>query len=251
MYNKIKVLLSGIILSISFSTTHAGVLDFAKKNPLFTATAVAGGALYAQSTMHKARDLSYHPYKVESYFQLNPQDFNPIAKYVLWALNNPANKKDYERYTKLAQIMGLDNIPPYRSSQINNPNVLPNPIHEQNPNDSILENPIQEKPFINIIYTPQGKKIDTSTEFPNQPIASWEDYIHAKSQAQILADTMKASGYGQRQPGYAAHHIVSWNDNRYPACQDLRDLLNNNGIDINEAVNGVYLPTRKLTKNPK
>lgn len=54
---------------------------------------------------------------------------------------------------------------------------------------------------------------------------------------------------GQRPSGYAAHHIVAWDDNRYPICQTLRDLLNNNTIGINDAENGVYLPTRKVTKN--
>lgn len=44
-------------------------------------------------------------------------------------------------------------------------------------------------------------------------------------------------------------HIVAWDDNRYPVCQDIRDLLSNNGIGINDAENGVYLPTRKVTKN--
>lgn len=249
MYNKIKLLVTGTILSLSFSTAQAGILDFAKKNPLLTAVGVAGGALYAQSAMHKARDLSYHLPKVDSYFKVNPQDFNPVAKYVLWALANPANKKDYDRYTKLAEVMGLDNIPPYNPPKVNNPTVLTNPHQEQNPNDNILENPVQEQPFSNIIYTPEGKQLDTSTEFPNQPIASWEDYIYAKTQAQILADAMKAAGYGQRPAGYASHHIVAWDDNRYPVCQDLRDLLSNNGIGINDAENGVYLPTRKVTKN--
>jgi hypothetical protein len=84
---------------------------------------------------------------------------------------------------------------------------LTNPQQEQNPNSHILDNPIQNQPFSNIISTPQGEQLDTSTEFPNQPIASWEDYIYAKIQAQILADAMKAAGMGQRQLGYAAHHI--------------------------------------------
>lgn len=70
--------------------------------------------MYAQSAMHKARDLSYNLPKVEPYFKVNPQDFNPVAKYVLWALINPANKKHYDRYKKLAEVMGLDNIPPYK-----------------------------------------------------------------------------------------------------------------------------------------
>ena len=109
--------------------------------------------------------------------------------------------------------------------------------------------PVQQQPFSNIINTPKGEQLDTATEFPNQPIASWEDYVYAKSQSKILAEAMKAAGMGQKPLGYAAHHIVAWDDNRYPVCQDLRDLLSNNNIGINDSENGVYLPTRKSTKS--
>lgn len=248
--SKFKIILASIVLSLSINNANAGILDLVKDHPLLSAVGLAGGAMYSQSVVHKARDLSFHLPKVEPYFQQNPNDFNPIAQYVLNALAHPANKADYDRYKRLAEVMDLDNIPPYIPTASNQSTVLANPSQQQNPVDNVLEHPTQEKPFSNIIYTPQGKKLDTSTEFPNQPIASWEDYLYAKSQAQILADNMKASGMGQKPVGYAAHHIVAWDDNRYPICQTLRDLLNNNTIGINDAENGVYLPTRKVTKNP-
>ena len=53
---------------------------------------------------------------------------------------------------------------------------------------------------------------------------------------------MKAAGLGTRPAGYAAHHIVQWNDQRADAA---RQLLQRYGIDINAAVNGVYLPHTK------
>jgi hypothetical protein len=250
MNNKIKLLVSGIILSLSISSVQAGVVEVAKKHPLLSILGVAGAGLYMQSAMHQSRDLSFHLDKVTRFFKEHPESYNPVANYVLWALENPANKQDYDRYKKLAERMELPSIPPYVAKPNNQPTILNNPTTEQNPNDGIYENPIVENASgSNIIYTPQGEKIDTGTEFPNTPIASWEDYLLFKKQSDILAESMKASGMGNRPSGYAAHHIVAWDDNRYPVCQDLRDLLKNNGIGINEAENGVYLPTRKVTKN--
>lgn len=252
MKNKIKVLVSGIILSLSFSTAQAGILEFVNKNPLLTAVGVAGGALYAQSAMHKARDLSYHLPKVEPYFKVNPQDFNPVAKYVLWALSNPANKKNYDRYKRLAEVMGLDNIPPYNPPRVNNPSILTNPQQEQIPEDNVLENPIQEPQFSNIIYTPKGDKIDTSTEFPNEIPKNWQEYLLLKQDSTELGKKIVAAEQ-QNDPSYvkpdnvAAHHIVSTTS---PDAQQARAILDKylkNTTPVgektyNNEINGVLLP---------
>lgn len=250
MNKKIVVLFKVLILCFSISTANAGILGVMKQHPILSGIGIAGGALYSQTAIHKARDLSYHLPKVESYFKLNPQDFNPISQYVLYALKNPNNKKDYDRYKRLAETMGLDDIPPYINTANNEPTILVNPIQEENPADNILANPIQTETYQNIIYTPTGEAFDTIPEFPNQQIESWEDYLIVKRQSDILAENMRLGGMGSRPKGYAAHHIVAWDDNRYSVCQDLRDLLNNNGIGINDSENGVYLPARKITKNP-
>jgi hypothetical protein len=241
MQKKFKIILSSIILSISISNANAGLLDFAKEHPLLSAVGIAGGSLYFQTAMHKARDLSYHLPNVESYFQKNPQDFNQIAKYVLNALAHPANKSDYDRYKRLAEVMELDNIPPYNQPNVNSPNVLVNQPQEQNPNN-ILENPVQQQPFSNIIITPQGEQIDTSTEFPIEPPKTWEEYLLLKQNSQELADNMEQAGMGTKPQGYATHHLVPATDK---AAQDARNILTGYGIDINDAVNGVYLPTPK------
>lgn len=242
MHKKLKLFIAIVALSLSITNAHAGVLDFAKKNPLLSAVGVAGGALYMQSAMHKARDLSYNLPKVEPYFKLKPQDFNPIAKYVLWALSNPANKKDYDRYKRLAEVMGLEGIPPYNPPQVHNTDILTTPQQEQNPEDNVLENPIEEQPFSNIIYTPQGEKFDTSMEFPIERPQNWEHYLLLKSNSQQLADNMANGGMGIKPKGYAAHHAIPATD---AGAQDARDILNKYGIDINDAINGVYLPTPK------
>jgi len=187
MKNKLKISIFCIILSVSINT-NAGILDLIKNNPELTAIGIAGGALYSGTAMHKARDLSFHLPKVKSYFAQNPKDFNPVAKYVLWALANPSSKSDYDRYKRLAEVMNLDGIPPYSPPKINNPNVLTNPQQEQNAKNNILENPTQKQPFSNIIYTPQGKTFDTSTEFPFEEPKTWNEYLLLKENSTILGE---------------------------------------------------------------
>ncbi|NCP98231.1 hypothetical protein GW796_00600 [archaeon] len=246
MNKKTKIILSSLLISFSMSSANAGVFNFIKKNPVVTAVGV-GGALYLQSTMHKARDLSYDLPKVEPFFQANPQDFNPISKYVLNALTHPNNKKDYDRYKKLAEIMGLDNIPPYASPTNNQPTVLNNPIQEQNPNDLVYESPIKPVDEFNVIVDPQGHIIDTSIEFPIERLQSWEDYLLLKQNSTILGNNLDdwyriAYPTWNRPKDVAAHHLIPVKDKE---TQDARDILERYGIDINDAVNGVYLPTSK------
>ncbi len=45
-----------------------------------------------------------------------------------------------------------------------------------------------------------------------------------------------------RPPGHAAHHIVPVDDGRFPEAIIARDLLNKFKINVNDAVNGVWLP---------
>ncbi len=244
MKNKTKLIISSLLIGLSISTANAGVFGFVKKNPVLTAVGV-GGALYLQSTMHKARDLSYNLPKVEPFFQANPQDFNPIANYVLKALANPNNKKDYDRYKKLAEIMGLDNIPPYVAQNKNQPTVLEIPIEEQNSEDLVYENPIQQIDNSNIISTPIGNVDinDLREEFPNEHIDSWEDYLFVKNSYNVrkLERDMKRL-YGDKPYWYAPHHIVAWDD---PRAKESRDVLNLVGIDINAGENGIYVPQKE------
>jgi hypothetical protein len=50
-----------------------------------------------------------------------------------------------------------------------------------------------------------------------------------------------------RPPDSAAHHIVAHGDRR---AADSRAILNNFGIDINDASNGVFLPSNVKSVNP-
>lgn len=249
MNKKLKVLLCLFILYLPFSA-KADPVDFAIRHPMLSLLGV-GTVVYLDSVIHISRHLSKHTDEVEPYFKRHPKDFNPVSKYVLNALAHPLNKSDYDRYKKLAEIMGLENIPPYVTPAATPELKVPeSPVQVPDATSGIHENPMaQSDPSSNIIHTPKGEPFDTSTEFPNERISTWEDYLFLKTESQKLADNMEAAGLGKRPAGYAAHHIVAWSKSCYAVCQDLRDLLDNNGIGINDSINGVYLPHFKATKN--
>lgn len=91
--------------------------------------------------------------------------------------------------------------------------------------------------------SPQGDRIDTSTEFPIIQPKTWEEYLTLAQNSTELAWNMQNDGYGVRQKGYAAHHII-------PAtakgAETARNTLKKYGIGINDTINGVYLPTTDM-----
>jgi hypothetical protein len=64
------------------------------------------------------------------------------------------------------------------------------------------------------------------------------DNLVLKSASDILGENLEAAGQ-TRPAGSAAHHIVPYGDRR---AVGLRTTLDNLGIDINSADNGVFLP---------
>lgn len=65
---------------------------------------------------------------------------------------------------------------------------------------------------------------------------------HMKSHSKKLAENMQKAGRGKRPGNTAAHHIVSWNDQR---AGKARLRLAAFGIDIDNEANGIYLPLHK------
>lgn len=91
--------------------------------------------------------------------------------------------------------------------------------------------------------SPQGDRIDTSTEFPIIQPKTWEEYLTLAQNSTELAWNMKNDGYGVRQKGYAAHHIIPATAKGAEAA---RKILKKYGIGINDSINGVYLPTTDM-----
>ncbi len=65
------------------------------------------------------------------------------------------------------------------------------------------------------------------------------------SSSKVLGASLEAAGYA-RLPGHAAHHIVAGNA---PAALRAREVLKRFGIGINDAVNGVFLPSSGAVQN--
>jgi hypothetical protein len=58
----------------------------------------------------------------------------------------------------------------------------------------------------------------------------------------VLGDNLVKIGIPRPKGDVDAHHIVSWD---HEGAENLRNMLNNAGIDIDEAANGVFLPTNQ------
>jgi hypothetical protein len=60
---------------------------------------------------------------------------------------------------------------------------------------------------------------------------------------------MEKAGLGKKPEGYAAHHMVPRDLEKFPSAVEARRLLTKLGIDTNDAANGVYLPQTRATAN--
>lgn len=238
-----------LITSTSFANAEMLKVGSVKK---YVAGAVigAGTALYMQSTRHIARDLSYHPDKAEPFFEEHPDRFGPVFRYVQRTLSEPISQKDYDRYFKLSELMSKLNIPGFQQTPEPGPTVYDNPIHTPRKDDHRITTPITPTPAGgNIIYTPQGRPIDTTEEYPVEPIRSWQDYILLKSHSQRLSDNMVANG-AVREKDTAAHHIIPAT---HPLAAQARAILERyshilGSNAFNNAINGAYLPTKSNSR---
>lgn len=89
------------------------------------------------------------------------------------------------------------------------------------------------------------------TRFNAAPLADGDgldpfDTIRVAGHSTVLGNNMVAKGV-TRPPNTAAHHIVAWNDPR--AAADVA-ILAANGIGIDDAENGVFLPRFVASPNP-
>lgn len=147
---------------------------------------------------------------------LNSQELSVTNRDILMSLKSKLEER--EKY--------IDKISPYLKP-------------EQVKSDTELPIDDNKNPFI--ITTPNGEKIDTSTEFPFAPPRSYEEYLTLKQNSTILTENM-----GGKKAGYAAHHIVPASDKN---AQIARDVFKKYGFDINDSINGVFLPTESTYAN--
>jgi hypothetical protein len=77
------------------------------------------------------------------------------------------------------------------------------------------------------------------------PTPAASDLYLQSRHAEILANNMEKAGLGKKPEGYAAHHMVPRDLEKFPEAKNARNLLTELGLDTNDAANGVYLPQTK------
>lgn len=148
---------------------------------------------------------------------------------------------DLEFYSLLSDFHHrLTTLPNYKPNEVNTS--THSPEQEQN-GDYYNDHEISDYKPNNILVSPQGDRIDTSTEFPIIQPKTWEEYLTLAQNSTILANNMKNAGRGTKQKGYAAHHIIPATAKEAAIA---RAILLKHNIDINDSINGVYLPTIDL-----
>jgi hypothetical protein len=245
-----KKILLGLLISSLFVTNANAWFPIPKTKTVV----IVGGGLYAAYLVNKSikETIEYfkdHPEEAPRYFNQYPDKYANFKNSLLNLLSKENNPNLYNSYRKLAETMGFDNIPGFNPQVNNLPVIHQNPIQEQNPNDFIYDTPINPVEQSNIIIDPKNPNhiIDTSTEFPIERPQSWEDYLLLLQNSTILGYNLD-NWYTTNDPNWikpddvAAHHLIPATDK---AAQDARDILKKYGIDINDAINGVYLPTSK------
>lgn len=66
-----------------------------------------------------------------------------------------------------------------------------------------------------------------------------------------LAKNLKNAGQPRPSPGHRGHHIAPENDGRFPECDDIRDILKNFNLDIQQEYNGVWLRDTAKVPGPE
>lgn len=181
---------------------------------------------------------------LKDFLEKNPEKASVIEDQLRYLMSNTKNEKSYIRYQKLADKIGMSDIPPFMPEDTINYKPDGLSTHIENVPEN-LENPVNKIHFPYILENPETKeRIDTRLEFPMETPKNWEEYILLKkSDSQILGENMIKAG--QVKPSHSAnHHIIP---KTMKDAQSARDILEKYGdIKVNDAENGVFLPQKGL-----
>lgn len=192
----IAVLVAGLC-----TVTQAGVITkTVKRHPVL----LAGAGIYLLSSIpHVVSRLAEDPEESAGYFNRYPQNVQAVLNEIANRLRTAKNLKDYQTYKSLADYIGIKDVPAYTPD-------LPQLPGIEYPNIDIANNihtPISPN-LPNIIYTPEGVRIDTKTEFPNEEITHIRDYLNLQQASVELANNMERDTGVKKPANHAAHHIV-------------------------------------------
>lgn len=238
MNKNLKKILISLMIGLTVSSAYAQNTD--------KAIGSMGLGFLAQLSNPKfiLERLETDPEATTNYFDKNPLNYNPVANVLLPKLKSAQTEDEYNRLYRIAELMGLRPIPPYTGKK-NKPTVYTNPKQELTNTNQYTKPNMNDADGGNIIYTPKGKPFDTTTEYPYEEPKNWDEYLLLKQNSTILGSNLDkwyqlTDSNWVRPAEVAAHHIIPAT---HKDAQKARAILTKYGIDINDAVNGVYLPT--------
>ena len=123
---------------------------------------------------------------------------------------------------------------------------------EQLGNQSYL---VSDTPKLHELQSPPNKEEEEDVSFWDavargieNTLEDWDRWLGFGgaliSHRRRLARNLEKAGQ-PRPPGHAAHHIVSTDDGRFPEAIEARKIIGKFNIDIDDAVNGVWLPYKR------
>lgn len=169
-------------------------------------------------------------------------------------MKNAKSEKVYINLQKVADLIRMSDVPPFEPEDMSKYK-LPGMNAHPYSNINKLETPEYVSEYPNILISPEGEPVDTSLEFPIERPKDWNEYILLKQASKELAENMandNVNKKGVKPAGYAAHHIVPFSEDRgfsQPYADNIRKILKNVGIGLNDSENGVYLRHLKKLKN--
>lgn len=209
---------------------------------------VAGGAIFLSTTLPKViKYYSNHPNEFEGYLQSTNKNKENIENEIKKKLLKSKSEDEYLKYKKLADTIGMSDIPPYeKHDPLSKLKTLHLPQFIENAKDKILEHPITETDEPYLITSPYGEKIDTRLEFPIEQPKSWNEYVLLKQNSVELAKNM-INANNPRPTRSVAHHVIpATMKDSSPAIAKMKSY----GIDMNDAENGIWLPQPNKANAP-
>ena len=236
-----------IIFTLSSTPSHAGFTsskgDKVLVGLLLGALGV-GGALLFEAEFSKAKKIN-PLLKIGDFIVQNPKWKNQSEDFLRYKLSEAKTEKEYIFYQRLADDLKMSDVPPFEPE--NTGKFVSDGFSKHNDiYGSKLENPENDNVYPWVLENPQtGEKIDTRLEFPFESPKDWSEYLLLKSNSQELAKNLQNAG--QSKPDHsAAHHIVPAT---MKGAKNAVKILNDYGINVNDAENGVWLPQKGVDKN--
>ena len=118
MNKRLKIVLISLMVGLSISSTQAQNTD--------KAIGGLGIGFLAKLSNPKfiLERLETDPEATTNYFDKNPLNYNPVANVLLPKIKTVQTEDEYNRLYRIAELMGLNEIPPYKGKK-SKPKVSP------------------------------------------------------------------------------------------------------------------------------